>query len=310
MSISLVQSANARNLLCDSTTWDALDGEWSQNNTGCSLRNTHDSMHMDIDSIQFQLFQPFRLPNHHNSDNNNESASERLTFLFQIHSGNQLEFILILADTTHSLLLHPMDHEVILGSSRMTSPQIRLNSTMNITFTTFPNGAAAIYLNGLKFSRPKTPKRLQDTAIIFRATNSILTIHSVTHIRDEHSSDNLKTNTLTSMQTIRKLLTSDDTNTSITSIPRSIFIGPTKLSFADAEAYCSGYGRHLVSIHSATENHRAALLCESIIANSSDGCFIGLEDFFGEWKWNDGTESNYGFDNQSLPTTGAIPWAS
>ena len=77
----------------------------------------------------------------------------------------------------------------------------------------------------------------------------------------------------------------------------------------DAEAYCSGQGRHLVSIHSETEQAQAGALCGSFEHNaSSHGCWIGLSDFFGTLVWNDGTETDYGFNDTTGDPSGAYPW--
>ena len=90
-----------------------------------------------------------------------------------------------------------------------------------------------------------------------------------------------------------------------------MYMGPEPLDFDDAEAYCSSQGRHLVSIHSETEQHQAEALCGTVEHSqpTSYGCWIGLSDFFGTLKWNDDTETDYGFDDTSgEPTNGVFPW--
>ena len=85
------------------------------------------------------------------------------------------------------------------------------------------------------------------------------------------------------------------------------------MTFDDAEAYCSGQGRHLVSIHSDTEQAQAEALCGSIehVNPDSYGCWIGLSDFFGKLKWLDGTATDYGFnDTVGLVPSKIYPWKS
>jgi len=57
-------------------------------------------------------------------------------------------------------------------------------------------------------------------------------------------------------------------------------LGPEAVDgFDEAEAYCSSQGRHLVSIHDATEQAAAEALCDTTQHDdvSSHGCWIGLK---------------------------------
>ena len=68
----------------------------------------------------------------------------------------------------------------------------------------------------------------------------------------------------------------------------------------------------MLSIHGATEQAAAEALCDSVEHESptSYGCWIGLAVSSESWKWTDATETDYGFDGNGNPITGADPWFS
>ena len=88
-------------------------------------------------------------------------------------------------------------------------------------------------------------------------------------------------------------------------------IGPNVMTWENAEAYCVSQGSHLATICDDTERDRAKALCSANDDSSGRGCWIGLyEETMNVWKWADGSALGYGFDANSLPTTGLNPWHS
>ena len=87
------------------------------------------------------------------------------------------------------------------------------------------------------------------------------------------------------------------------------FKGSTPLDWPNAKAYCNSYGTRLASIHSASEFHEAAQLCD---ISSNSACWIGLNDIKeeGVYEWEDGSITDYGFndDDNTNPTSGIYPW--
>ena len=56
----------------------------------------------------------------------------------------------------------------------------------------------------------------------------------------------------------------------------TMFLGETAMTWAEANDYCAGLGRHLLSIHSNATQEEAMALCDSIDLTDSLGCWIGL----------------------------------
>ena len=91
------------------------------------------------------------------------------------------------------------------------------------------------------------------------------------------------------------------------------FMGPTSVSFTDAEAYCLSQGSYLATIQDDSDRDEARTLCATYEDVNSRGCWIGLyhEDALSAWKWSDGSNlGEYGFDSNGNPTTGVDPWYS
>lgn len=103
-----------------------------------------------------------------------------------------------------------------------------------------------------------------------------------------------------------------------------LFLGLTRLEWAEASAYCQNHSGHLVSIHSSDEQFEAEALCgtvshdyeDSAIADGYRGCWIGLHEPSndGEWEWSDGSNTDYGFielqNGGWSPNTGEYPWGA
>ena len=60
----------------------------------------------------------------------------------------------------------------------------------------------------------------------------------------------------------------------------SMFLGTTGMTWSEANTYCTGLGRHLLSIHNNATMQEAATLCASFdhSSASSQGCWIGMYD--------------------------------
>ena len=90
-----------------------------------------------------------------------------------------------------------------------------------------------------------------------------------------------------------------------------MFIGTSAMSWSDANEYCLGLGRNLISIHSDDDNVAAARLCLSVDHTSSYGCWIGLYDSGShEYIWSDGSKSDYGFNESTGDPSYAFPWST
>ena len=112
------------------------------------------------------------------------------------------------------------------------------------------------------------------------------------------------------------LITQGATTASPTSAVNYL-IGPKKLSFDDAEAYCIEQGSHLATIKNDYEGDRAKAKCQEYDDYGSgiggNGCWIGLyqPDSESSWKWIDGSDlGEYGFYSNGTATTGIHPWYS
>merc|ERR1719295_2225794 len=91
----------------------------------------------------------------------------------------------------------------------------------------------------------------------------------------------------------------------------TMFIGTSAMSWSDANEYCLGLGRNLISIHSDDDNVAAARLCLSVDHTSSYGCWIGLYDSGShEYVWSDGSKSDYGFNESTGDPSYAFPWST
>ena len=88
----------------------------------------------------------------------------------------------------------------------------------------------------------------------------------------------------------------------------SYVIGPSKLNYQNAKAYCESIGGQLTSTHSESDYYETKALCEG----TNSDCWIGLSDISGEgveWKWEDGTVTDYGFvNNNNAYPSGIFPW--
>ena len=93
-------------------------------------------------------------------------------------------------------------------------------------------------------------------------------------------------------------------------VPDSIFIGPSAMSWDNAEAYCNEFGRHLIAIHSEKDQNESMELCASVSHSGSSGCWTGLRDTTNtnNWTWSDGSANDYGFNVTTGETSGAYPW--
>lgn len=60
----------------------------------------------------------------------------------------------------------------------------------------------------------------------------------------------------------------------------SMFIGDSAMTWSQANTYCTGLGRELISIHDNATQIEAEVLCASVheSVSSSSGCWIGLKD--------------------------------
>eukprot|EP01083_Nonionella_stella_P297323 1009765_1 len=86
------------------------------------------------------------------------------------------------------------------------------------------------------------------------------------------------------------------------------------LNFSNAENYCKSLGSHLASLHSSLDMIQAKTKCNE---TGTLHCWIGL---IGDpiapgsdsknWKWTDGTSTDFGFvnNNPENPTYGKDPW--
>ena len=84
------------------------------------------------------------------------------------------------------------------------------------------------------------------------------------------------------------------------------------MTFWEANSYCNASGRELLSIHNNATQSAAETLCATFnhTAVSSWGCWIGLYDNgTNDYIWTDGSESNYGFDDNGNATK-IYPWIS
>ena len=104
--------------------------------------------------------------------------------------------------------------------------------------------------------------------------------------------------------------TSDPTATP--TVSDSMFLGDSPMTWSEANSYCNASGRELLSIHNNATNSEARALCATFnhTAVSSYGCWLGLYDNgTHDYIWTDGSESNYGFDDDGTATTGVYPWS-
>ncbi|XP_046551546.1 uncharacterized protein LOC124261281 [Haliotis rubra] len=69
-----------------------------------------------------------------------------------------------------------------------------------------------------------------------------------------------------------------------------------KMTFKQAEDVCVGYGGHLVSIHSKTENDQVNQLCRK----AGGSCWIGLS-LDNSWSWTDGSVVKYWYFHTGEP---------
>merc|ERR1719295_219430 len=86
-----------------------------------------------------------------------------------------------------------------------------------------------------------------------------------------------------------------------------MFLSPDNtMNWYEADDYCQGLGRHLVSIHSDDDMDAVADLCGSYY------CWIGLTSADGSndyYEWTDGSATNYGLnETDGSPFTGESPW--
>ena len=88
------------------------------------------------------------------------------------------------------------------------------------------------------------------------------------------------------------------------------FKGDDSMTFDEAEEYCLDRGSHLATIQDSDDRDEAKALCETYDNVNSRGCWIGLyhQDTESSWKWEDGSDLDYGFDSSGNPTTGVDPW--
>ena len=87
---------------------------------------------------------------------------------------------------------------------------------------------------------------------------------------------------------------------------QSYFRGDSPLSWTDAKLYCQNQQTTLASIHSESQFNEATLICQPHLE-----CWTGLNDIDQEgiWNWDDGSVTDYGFNNSNAdPTTGIHPW--
>ena len=114
-------------------------------------------------------------------------------------------------------------------------------------------------------------------------------------------------------------LPTNEPTTEATTIPTEIptvlddmFLVETPMIWSDADAYCTGLGLHLLSIHTADIHAVAKDLCGTIDhdAMGTWGCWVGLsQNASDHWFWSDMSSTDYGFAG-GAPTTGLYPWAS
>lgn len=101
------------------------------------------------------------------------------------------------------------------------------------------------------------------------------------------------------------------------------------MTWSDANDYCLGFGRNLISIHSNETQWAMEELCDSVDHSGSQGCWMGLvclnsvfcpnlyypRSFYlfqydsgsHEYVWSDGSESDYAF-NATGHTSDRYPW--
>ena len=99
--------------------------------------------------------------------------------------------------------------------------------------------------------------------------------------------------------------------THIPTVSETMFLGQTPMNWSDANAYCTGLGWDLLSIHNTYTQTTAMDLCSSInhAAAGTWGCWVGLRhNESGHWAWSDTTSTDYGFTGGE-PTTGDYPWS-
>ena len=86
-------------------------------------------------------------------------------------------------------------------------------------------------------------------------------------------------------------------------------IGPTGMTFDEAEAYCNNLGSNLATIKDINDRDEAKAFCQTLDHSNSNGCWIGLYFEDASWKWTDQSDlGQYGFDLNGNPTTGIDPW--
>lgn len=87
--------------------------------------------------------------------------------------------------------------------------------------------------------------------------------------------------------------------------------GDIPMTYPDAIAYCNSIGSTLATIENDQDAVQTKRLCRRNY-NSQYGCWIGLysDDGAATWKWQDGSELDYGFNDDGSPTTSTDPWAN
>eukprot|EP01083_Nonionella_stella_P116275 345365_1 len=92
------------------------------------------------------------------------------------------------------------------------------------------------------------------------------------------------------------------------------FTSDSAMPWTDAEEYCESYNNITTQsavFHSETDHRSAAQTCFDAIQSANEtvaGCWIGLYSLGGQWQWIDGSITDYGFINNSIPDSTNYPW--